>query len=55
MRYDHPALPGSLEEIAIRRLAVGQGSVDLIVRRYERDVGIDVLDRMGRVHVEVVK
>jgi len=53
--FDHPALPQSLEEIVIRRLRVGQGSVDLIIRRYERDVGVDVLDRAGPVQVEVLK
>jgi len=53
--FDHPALPQSLEEITIRRLRVGQGTVDLVIRRYERDVGIDVLDRVGSVQVEVLK
>ena len=53
--FDHPALPQSLEEVTIRRLRVGEGSVDLIIRRYERDVGVDVLDREGRVQVEVLK
>jgi len=53
--FDHPALPQSLEEITIRALRVGEGSVDLIIRRYERDVGVDVLDRAGRVQVEVLK
>ncbi len=53
--FDHPALPQSLEEVTIRGLSVGQGSVDLIIRRYERDVGVDVLDRVGRVTVEVLK
>jgi len=53
--FDHPALPQSLEEITIRGLRVGQGSVDLIIRRYERDVGVDVLDRAGRVQVDVRK
>jgi len=53
--FDHPALPQSLEEVTIRGLRVGQGSVDLIIRRYERDVGVDVLDRVGRVTVEVLK
>jgi glycogen debranching enzyme len=53
--FDHPALPQSLEEVTIRRLRVGEGSVDLIIRRYERDVGVDVLDREGGVQVEVLK
>jgi glycogen debranching enzyme len=53
--FDHPALPRSLEQVTIRKLRVGGGSVDLIIRRYERDVGVDVLDRDGRVQVEVLK
>jgi glycogen debranching enzyme len=53
--FDYPALPPSLEEVTIRKLGVGRGSVDLIIRRYERDVGVDVLDRHGTVQVEVRK
>lgn len=53
--FDHPALPRSLEEITIHDLRVGQGTVALMIRRYERDVGIDVLDRTGGVQVEVLK
>jgi glycogen debranching enzyme len=53
--FDHPALPQSLEEVTVRKLRVGQGEVDLVIRRYERDVGVDVLDRAGRVQVEVLK
>ena len=50
-----PALPQTLEEVTIRGLSVGQGPVDLLIRRYERDVGVDVLDRVGQVTVEVLK
>ena len=53
--FDHPTLPLCLEELRIRKLRVGEGSVDLIIRRYERDVGVDVMDREGRVQVEVLK
>jgi glycogen debranching enzyme len=52
---EHPALPSGVDAITIRNLRVGQGSVDLLIRRYERDVGVDVLDRVGRVLVEVLK
>ena len=36
-------------------LNVGQGRVGLLIRRYERDVGVEVLDRVGRVTVEALK
>jgi len=53
--FENPVLPRCLDEVIIRKLRAGQGSVDLVIRRYERDVGVDVLDRTGRVQVEVLK
>jgi glycogen debranching enzyme len=51
VRFDNSQLPPFLDEVTIRRLRVGEGSVDL---RFERDAGrvaVQVLRRRGRVEV----
>jgi glycogen debranching enzyme len=52
---DHPLLPEFLEDVRIRGIRVGTGSVDLLFRRYARDVGVNVLSRTGDIEVVVVK
>ncbi len=52
---DYPRLPEFLEEIRVRGIRVGTGSVDLLFRRHDDDVGVNVLARSGGVHVVVVK
>ncbi len=49
----HPRLPEFLEEVALTRLRVRDGEVDLLLRRYGRDVAVNVLRRQGRIEVEV--
>jgi glycogen debranching enzyme len=53
--FHHPVLPGFLREVWVERLRVGEGSVDLVLTRRGDDVGLNVLDRSGRVEVVVVK
>jgi glycogen debranching enzyme len=50
----HPRLPPMLEQVHIRGLRVGQGSVDLLLRRHGDDVAVNVLARTGGVAVEVL-
>jgi glycogen debranching enzyme len=52
---DYPRLPEFLEEVRVRGIRVGSGSVDLLFRRHGDDVGVNVLARSGGVHVVVVK
>ncbi len=49
----HPRLPPGVEEMRIRRLAVGDASVDLLLRRHGDDVAVNVLHREGDLDVEV--
>ena len=52
---DYPLLPEFLEEVRVRGIRVGTGSVDLLFRRHGDDVGVNVLARSGGVQVVVVK
>jgi glycogen debranching enzyme len=50
-----PLLPDWLNEVHIRGLRVGEGSVDLRLHRHAGDVGVNVLNRSGQVEVLVTK
>lgn len=51
--FTNPYLPESLREVRIKGLRAGSSSVDLLLTRHERDVGINVLRREGTVSVVV--
>jgi glycogen debranching enzyme len=53
VRLRHPRLPASLEWLRIRRLLVGDASVDLLLRRHDADVAVNVLRKEGDVVVAV--
>ncbi len=48
-----PRLPEFIRWMKVDRLAVGDDSVDLLLRRYETTVGIDVTQRTGEIDVVV--
>jgi glycogen debranching enzyme len=47
----HSALPASLEQVQIRNLRVGNGSVDLSFERYDETVGVNIERRIGTVEI----
>jgi glycogen debranching enzyme len=53
LRLRHPRLPASLEWLRIRRLAVGDACLDLLLRRHDADVAVNVLGKEGDVEVAV--
>jgi glycogen debranching enzyme len=53
--FTSPHLPASLGELRIHNLEVRGASVDLMLIRQERDVGVNVIHREGEVQVLVVK
>jgi glycogen debranching enzyme len=55
VNFHYPLLPDFLEEVEIRKLRVGEASVDLLLRRHGEDVGINVLHRQGDVQICMVK
>ncbi|HEX7054979.1 MAG TPA: amylo-alpha-1,6-glucosidase [Burkholderiales bacterium] len=52
--FRHPRLPDSIEHVRIRKLRVGDGSIDVLLRRYGRDVAVNVLEKTGPLDVEVL-
>ena len=48
-----PRLPEFIQWMKIRGLAVGDGRVDLLLQRYENNVGIEVMRNDGKVSVGV--
>lgn len=53
--FNFPRLPPFINELEIRDLTVGSAVVDIILYRYEQDVGINVQRKQGDVEVVVVK
>jgi glycogen debranching enzyme len=52
--FIHPRLPEFLKWVEIRNLRVGQGSVDLVLHRHPRDVGVNVLRKEKEVEIAVI-
>jgi glycogen debranching enzyme len=51
----YPALPEKLQQIRIRNLKVGNGSVDLSFERYADSVSVNILRRTGKVEIMVMR
>jgi hypothetical protein len=49
--FEDPTLPGFLDEVVLRNLAIDHGSVDVELRRSGKHVVVDVLERRGPVRV----
>ncbi|CDN57881.1 Amylo-alpha-1,6-glucosidase family protein (plasmid) [Neorhizobium galegae bv. officinalis bv. officinalis str. HAMBI 1141] len=49
--FNEPRLPPFLDEVTLRHLLVGHGSVDVTVRRSGREVVVLVVDRKGDIRV----
>jgi glycogen debranching enzyme len=47
IRLDRPALPRFLDEITLRRVSAGQGSLDLTLRRAGHEVAVNAIHRTG--------
>jgi glycogen debranching enzyme len=50
----NPRLPPFLEEVTLRKLRLGQSTVDLVLRRYDNDVSLQVLHNEGQIRVAAV-
>jgi len=48
-----PRLPRSVDWLEVRGLQLAGGSVDLMLKRYDRSVGVEVLAKSGHVDVSV--
>jgi len=52
---DRARLPTRVEWLRISNLAVGEGSVDILLTRHPHDIGVTVLERRGHVQVAAYK
>ncbi len=55
IKFDRSRLPEFLQELILRDLRVGEGTVDLALRRYDENVTATVLKREGDVEVWTIK
>jgi glycogen debranching enzyme len=55
LSLQRPELPEGLDRVTIRNLQIGEASVDLVLNRHDRDVGVHLDRREGEVEVVVVK
>lgn len=49
-----PRLPAFLEEVTLRKLRLGQSTVDLMLRRHDNDVSIQVSRNEGQIRIAAV-
>jgi glycogen debranching enzyme len=49
--FQEPCLPAFLDEVELRRVAIGPAQVDIALRRSRSQVVVDVLERHGEVRV----
>ena len=54
IRFVSPKLPEFLHEVHIRNLILGESRVDILLRRHETDVAVNVLKRTGNVRVVAI-
>src|SRR5690348_10588601 len=54
VRFENPILPRDVDELRLRRVRIGDGEVDLLLRRHASDVAVNVLRRHGDIRVIVV-
>ena len=53
--FCNPYLPPWLNSLEIKKLTVGNSSVDISIQRHANDAGVNVLQREGNIKVTVVK
>jgi len=55
VKFHNPRLPDFLDTLQLKRVQVGKAQVDIELKRYRNDVGVQILRRSGDVEVMVVK
>jgi glycogen debranching enzyme len=54
LRFQHPVMPQYLHWIEFHNVPVGDGRLDLMVRRHAEDVSVSVLHKEGDIEVAVI-
>jgi hypothetical protein len=52
VRFIKPTLPKFLDEVALKGLRVGEGAVDVLIRRHGERTALEVLGTRG--HVDII-
>jgi glycogen debranching enzyme len=55
VRFHRPALPPFLNSLCIRKLSVGNATIDLMIKKQGRDVAVNLTNREGHIEVVTVK
>jgi glycogen debranching enzyme len=55
IRFDRPILPEFLDHIQLRQLKTKQGWADVLLRRYDSDVALNITRRQGDVPIMVLQ
>jgi hypothetical protein len=53
IRFDRPVLPDFLDELHLRKLRARHGEADVLLRRYGKEVSINITRREGKVPLAV--
>jgi len=53
VRFSHPVLPDVIDQVAIRGLRVGSGSLGIVLRRFGETASLNVIERSGGAGVSV--
>ena len=53
IRFRHPRLPGFVDEVLIRALSIGDSRMDILLRKHEADVAVNVLHREGKGRIAI--
>ena len=53
VQLKHPRLPSFLDWVELRDLKVGNAALDLVLERYQNNVGVNVVRKQGDVEVLV--
>jgi glycogen debranching enzyme len=53
--FRRPSLPGSIDQLQLTNLVVGDARVDLLLERHERDVAVSVMSREGDLEIAAIK
>ena len=54
IRFHNPTLPSFLETVILRNLRLGDASVDVVARRHNNSVSVDIIRTEGPVRISVV-
>jgi glycogen debranching enzyme len=55
LRFDRPVLPEFLDELHLRGLQTKHGTADVLLRRYQGDVALNITQRHGNVPIIVLR